>query len=150
MANENELRHVVGEVKAVSRITVGQEVKAQQIARRLDNIEIILLNLRSEFMLMQENNHDHDWPMPAEEAAGVPWSKFDFGYTRINKTQFTIHPGEIQIGFQAAVATASLAVTIGANNTYIGWEYVIGTKVLSIINFGTSITQEATKIKRWL
>ena len=62
----------------------------------------------------------------------------------------TIYGGEIQIGEQTPVAVADTTVTITANLQYVGWRYVKATKVLTIVNFGTSVSYTAGNIEKWL
>lgn len=81
---------------------------------------------------------------------GINWALFEFGYEKTGATTYEIKAGEIAIGPQAAVAVVDTPVTITVDFTYVGWQYIISSKVLSIENFGTSITNEAGKIKKWL
>lgn len=78
-----------------------------------------------------------------------PWSSCDFGYSYSGAT-FTLKAGEIQIGDQAAVSSIDVDLTISADDSYVGWEYDYTTGALTGKNFGTSITYESGKIKKWL
>jgi len=147
MANE----HIVAQIKGVSRMTVGQSIRAQQTARRLDNIEIILLNLRGEFMMMQENNHDHDWPFQ-EEPDGMPWASRVFGWT-LDGSTLTIVNNELQSSDQGWFEAADTDLTIpdGDGAYYVGISFD-GT-TLSIPAPSTDkadFTSDAGSFKTWL
>lgn len=73
-----------------------------------------------------------------------------FRWEKTAPTDIKIYGGEIQIGEQAAVAVADTTVTISADQSYVGWRYTKSTKVLTIVNFSTSMPHTPGAIEKWL
>jgi hypothetical protein len=101
----------------------------------------------------------HDWTpdglrtrMAAPIAPGFPWGKVAWGYVYPweSATQFRVLAGEVQIGTQTPVSCADTTVAITTEYAYVGWQYRISTKALTVQNFGASVTHEIDYVRKWL
>ena len=79
-----------------------------------------------------------------------PNQNWDFWAWVSDTAKITIAEGEVQFGAHAAVAVAQTQLTVSNDGDLLGLRYTIATHALEIVNFGTSITVNATTFQRWL
>lgn len=86
---------------------------------------------------------------PTSRVDAMPNIKWDFWAWRSAANKITINEGEVQFGSHAAVGVASLELTVSNDGDLLGVRYTIASHALEIINFGTSITANATTFQKW-
>lgn len=95
------------------------------------------------FYVMDDPTGTYVSTLPSTEVAVTPE---DFGIKSVTGLTVTIYGGSIVIGSQEYTC-GETNVTIATETSFIGWQYSYVNKVLTIVDFGSSVTYDPLYIR---